>query len=126
MKVLHINCNYTFQPLHRNMFRLLSRSGEHRVFVPIDERTAAQGFIPEKNETISRCFKHFDRYLYFKKQRQIQKSVEQSFDVGGFDCIHAYTLFTDGNAAMCLGRKYGVPYVVAVRNTDLNGFFKRR
>ncbi len=41
------------------------------------------------------------------------------------DLIHAYTLFTDGNCAMELSKKYGIPYVVAVRNTDVNDFFKK-
>ena len=42
-----------------------------------------------------------------------------------YDLIHAYTLFTDGNNAMQLSKKYEIPYVVAVRNTDVNTFFKK-
>ena len=38
--------------------------------------------------------------------------------------VHAYTLFTDGNCARALSKKYGIPYGVAVRNTDVNNFFK--
>ena len=40
--------------------------------------------------------------------------------------IHAYTLFTDGNVARTLSKKYGVPYVVAIRDTDVNDFFRYR
>ncbi|MBQ7736596.1 MAG: glycosyltransferase family 4 protein [Oscillospiraceae bacterium] len=126
MRVLHINCNYIGTKLHRTMFRLLDREGEHRVFIPSDGREAWKDFVPEKDEHVSVCFRRFDRYIYFKKQEQILKSVEQTWPVGEFDCIHAYTLFTDGNCAMRLSKKYGIPYVVAVRNTDVNGFFKRR
>ena len=123
MRVLHINCNYTNSSLHRIMFRKLENHGEHRVFIPSDGLTPFQA---EEHEVESVCFRRADRYLYFKKQAQIIRAAEQTYDVGSFECIHAYTLFTDGNAAMQLSKKYGIPYVVAVRNTDINGFFKRR
>ena len=122
MRVLHINCNYTNSALHRTMFRKLERYGEHRVFIPSDGLTP---FEEQENETESVCFRRADRYIYFKKQAQIIRAAEKACDVAGFDCIHAYTLFTDGNAAMQLSKKYGIPYVVAVRNTDINGFFIR-
>ena len=35
------------------------------------------------------------------------------------------TLFTDGNCAMRLFEKFKVPYIVAVRNTDVNDFLKK-
>ena len=35
-------------------------------------------------------------------------------------------MFTDGNAAYELSKRYHIPYVVAVRNTDINHFFKLR
>jgi len=34
-------------------------------------------------------------------------------------------VFTDGNCARFLSKKYGIPFVVAVRNTDVNSFFKK-
>jgi len=126
MKVLHINCNYIGTALHRVMFRHVNAGGGHKVFVPSDGRKEWQGFVPAADETVSECFRPYDRYIFFKKQAQIRRSVEKSFDVKGFDCLHAYTLFTDGNCAMTLSKKYNIPYVAAVRNTDLNGFFKRR
>ena len=123
MKVLHINCNYTNSALHRAMFRKLEPYGEHRVFIPTD---GSIPFTPQEHEFEAVCFRRYDRYIYFKKQAQIIRTAEQTYNIADFDCIHAYTLFTDGNAAMELGKKHGVPYVVAVRNTDINGFFKRR
>ena len=126
MKVLHINCNYIGTALHRVMFRLLDRSGEHRVFVPSDGREAWKDFVPAEHETVAECFTPADRYLFFLKQKKIISALEKAYDPRAFGLIHAYTLFTDGNCAMKLSEKYGIPYVVAVRNTDLNGFFKWR
>jgi len=126
MRVLHINCNYIGTALHRVMFRRLNQNGGHKVFVPSDGRESWKSFQPEADEAVAECFQRRDRYLFFKKQAQILQALEGIYDVSQFDCIHAYTLFTDGNCAMTLSEKYGIPYVVAVRNTDLNGFFKRR
>ena len=42
-----------------------------------------------------------------------------------FDLIHAHTLFTDGNCARDIFKKYSIPYIVAIRNTDINIFFKK-
>ncbi len=124
MKVLHINCNYIGTALHRVMFRLLDCSGEHRVFIPSDGREAWKDFVPAEHETVAECFTPNDRYLFFLKQKKIMTALEKAYDPREFGLIHAYTLFTDGNCAMELSKETGIPYVVAVRNTDVNLFFK--
>ena len=127
MKVLHINCNFIGSRLHRSLIQhLRTLGGEHFVFAPSDGRALWRDFVPETGEVVAECYRPRDKYLYFFKQWKIRRSVETHYDLTGFDCLHAYTLFTDGNCAMTLSRKYGIPYVVAVRNTDVNGFFKRR
>ena len=50
--------------------------------------------------------------------------LESNLDIKGFDLIHAHTVFSGGYAARQLQKKYGIPYIVAVRNTDVNVFFK--
>ena len=50
--------------------------------------------------------------------------VTNNLNVSRCQLIHAYTLFTDGNCARNLTKKYKIPYVVAVRNTDVNSFFR--
>lgn len=73
---------------------------------------------------IEECFKRWDRLFYYYKQKKIVKALKNKIDVRRVDCIHAYTLFTDGNVAMQLSKQFNKPYVVAVRNTDVNVFFK--
>ncbi|MBR2897906.1 MAG: glycosyltransferase family 4 protein [Oscillospiraceae bacterium] len=70
------------------------------------------------------CFKKWDRVAYYKKQRKILEAIEKTYRCEQYDCIHAYTLFSDGNVALNLSETYGIPYVVAVRNTDVNDFFR--
>ena len=125
MKVLHINCNYIGTTLHQLMIEELDRRGiENEVFVPTYNRSIAV-IKPNENVCVSECFKKWNRLVFDYKQRKIIRAIEERYDVASFDLIHAYTLFTDGNVARVLSEKYGVPYVVAVRNTDVNDFFKK-
>ena len=40
------------------------------------------------------------------------------------DFIHAHTFFSDGGVAYILNKKFNIPYIIAVRNTDINTFLK--
>ena len=125
MRVLHINCNYVGTELHRNMVRKLSALGiENTVFCPIYNQDEKKIFLAQPNEKIAVCFKKHDRLLYFIKQKKIITKVRALIDANEFDLIHAYTLMTDGNIARTLAKQYNKPYVVAVRDTDVNGFFR--
>ncbi len=124
MRVLHINCNYMTTVLHQTMMEHLSKTGVHsHVFAPVYDLKRAV-ITPHDNVTAVECFRKWDRINFFYKQKKIISALEKNINAADFDCIHAYTLFTDGNAAMQLSEKYGIPYVVAIRSTDLNSFFK--
>lgn len=124
LNILHINGNYLFTALHQNMLLGLEQDGlRHTVFVPVfhpDNRVVE----PLPNVHVCRCFRRLDRVFFHHKQKKIIRAAEREVNVGEFDCIHAYTLFTDGNAAMRLAQRYGKPFVVAVRGTDVDTFFR--
>lgn len=125
MKILHINCNYVGTYLHRIMIEKLNHCGiRSAVYVPVCEEG---GEAPTQGceVVISKCFRNWNKILFDYKQHRIIRDVQKHFDLTQFDCLHAYTLFTDGNCARYLGRKYRIPYVVAVRSTDVNVFFRR-
>lgn len=124
MKVLHLNANYLYTNLHQCMIRTLTGLGiDNQVFVPIHTRNNLV-VTPDKNVKTSICYKKWDRLFFDNKQKKIKKALETNLAVNDFNLIHAYTLFTDGNCAYELSKKYGVPYVVAVRDTDVNVFFR--
>lgn len=125
MRVLHINRNYLTSPLHQVMMDHLEGSeADSTVFAPTDDKTLSL-IEPNPNVIVRECFSKSDRFFYGRKQRKIRAALELCADVSKFDVIHAYTLFTDGNCAMELSAKYHIPYIVAVRNTDVNDFFKK-
>ncbi len=98
---------------------------QNSVFAPV--QVGASGVVEVNNNVVvGHCFKKFDKVSFYYKQGKILKSVRSNFDVNEFDLFHAYTLFTDGNVAYELHKQTGTPYVVAIRNTDVNTFFKYR
>lgn len=123
MYILHININYLSSALHQTMMESLADVGvESTVFVPVyDEKCKV--IIPNSNVIVSRCFEKWDRIFYFLKQRKIQKALIKNIEVSNYELLHAYTLFSDGNIAMRLSKKYGIPYIVAIRGTDMKDFF---
>ena len=126
MKILHINCNYLGTTLHQCMIEHLDHLDvDNTVFVPTynPENTTID---PNDNVIVSKCFSKWDRIFFYYKQKKIQKALINEISINNYDLIHAYTLFTDGNCAYKLSKKYGVDYVVAIRNTDVNDFFKWR
>lgn len=124
MKILHINCNYLGTTLHQTMINKLSELDiENQVYVPTFDKNISV-IKPNFNVIISECFNKWDRILFDYKQKKIINDIQSKVDISTFNCIHAYTLFTDGNVAMKLSKKYNIPYVVAIRNTDVNDFFR--
>ncbi len=124
MRVLHINCNYIGTTLHQTMIEHLDTLGyENQVFVPTYDKNLAV-IKPNANVCVSECFHKWDRLFFDFKQQKIKKGLESKIPVADYALIHAYTLFTDGNCARKLSKQYGIPYVVAVRNTDVNDFFR--
>ncbi len=126
MKILHINCNYMTTALHQTMMEQLQKTGtDNHVFAPV-RRGVRPVVQPKDYVCVSECFKKWDKLCFDYKQKKIFRALEQAYSVQQFDLLHAYTLFTDGNCALSLKKKYGVPYVVAIRSTDVNAFFKYR
>lgn len=125
MRILHINTNYLGTTLHQTMIEHLDKLGvQSSVFVSVCKTDKAV-IRPNNNVCVSCCYNSIDRYIFDLKQFKIIHSIKEHYDLKAFDCIHAYTLFTDGNVAMKLAKEYNKPFVVAVRNTDVNIFFSK-
>ncbi|MDF2872970.1 MAG: glycosyltransferase [Anaerocolumna sp.] len=70
------------------------------------------------------CFKKIDRYFYKLKQDKIFKEIGKSIKINEYDIIHSHNLFNGGYAAYKLKKEFNIPYIVTVRNTDINTFLK--
>lgn len=67
---------------------------------------------------------YIDRVFYRNKIEKIFKDLLEKVNIKDITFIHAHTWYSDGGVAYLLHKRYNIPYSVAVRNTDLNLFFK--
>ena len=88
---------------------------------PIDEKYRS---IMDDKVIHCECYRKNDRYFYHVKQDKIYRKLLEMTDVSSFDLIHSHTLFNGGWVARRIYHRFGVPYIVTVRNTDLNANLK--
>jgi glycosyltransferase involved in cell wall biosynthesis len=65
-----------------------------------------------------------DKFFYHRKIAKTLKSLKNKVELTEINICHAHTLFSDGGVAYLLYKKYNIPYIVSVRNTDLNLYLK--
>lgn len=125
-KVLHINSYYSAGKFYKNLFDNQVKSGiDLDVFMPVPSNFESNNFDHGKYTLISKNHNRYDRILFHLKHNKILKDVQEQYNIQGYSLIHAHSLFSNGFVAMKLKKKYGIPYIVAVRNTDVNMFFKK-
>jgi len=125
MKVLHI-CNGAqgYSPFYKFLFKALKNCGvEQSVIVPVLNKQNID------YEDISCQYFYRDsglieRLRFSRKIKNLTKFAIEQFDIASFDMIHAHTWFSDGAVAYSLYKKYGIPYIIAIRSTDINIFYK--
>ncbi|QSX05282.1 glycosyltransferase family 4 protein [Sedimentibacter sp. zth1] len=125
MKILHINSYYSGSKFYKNLYDQQEKNGfDISVFLPA---ASPQENIEDFGEytTISVNHSKYDRFIFHLKHTKILKDIIKKYDIKKYSLIHAHSLFSNGYVAMKLKKKYGIPYIVAVRNTDVNTFFKR-
>lgn len=127
MKILHINSNYLYTTLHEKLTECLNEKNITNIVYMATSKGKEFAIPPKEYVYHTVCYKNRDRYFYYYKQKKIFTSLINTIHIDhSYSLIHAHTLFTDGNIAFQLSKSYGIPYVVSVRNTDVNGFFKKR
>lgn len=124
MKILHINSYYQHSHFYKNLYEIQSNESDVQVYVPVSNQSD-ENFDYGTYTCISACFNKFDRSIFHLKHLKIYKDILKKYDFSKFDIIHAHSLFSNGYIAYKLNKKYHIPYIVAVRNTDINVFFKK-
>jgi len=69
-------------------------------------------------------FNDFDRFLYYRKISKLSADIKTKIDFDLINIVHAHTLFSMGGIALKLKKENNIDYIVAVRSTDVNLFFK--
>lgn len=130
-RVLHICSDFARQRLYGDLVSALEAAGVRQiVYVPV--RTAAE-LDANRDPSLASVTWHYShvlrprhRLLFRAKIRTVTRDVRLHLTLSGVTVTHAHFLFSDGAVALRLRRALGIPYVVAVRNTDVNAFMRLR
>lgn len=131
MHILHISADFSNTKVHANLYKQLDKMGvEQTIFNPIRvirrETIGRNEFEGEHTRFVyADVVKPFHRYAYHIKRQAIFRSLQKKVEQKGVDMVHATSLFTDGGQAYKIYKKYHIPYVVAVRTTDISGFLEK-
>ena len=119
MEILHICPDFPNTKLYNLLITNLMQYQKNVVYVP----TSKKEIETEYPIYWGRNFGVIDRLLFFRKQNIIKREIEKLSLCNTCNIIHAHNLFSAGYAAWKISQKLHIPYVVAVRNTDVNVFF---
>ena len=129
MKLLNINSYYFSSSVHRALEdSLLGKDIDMDTYVPLSKSYDIReecDFTPKDHVNASNCYGKYDRIIFHYKHWKILKDIKAQYNFKEYDIMHAHSLFSNGYIAYKLWKEEGTPYIVTVRNTDLNVFFKR-
>src|SRR5690606_7694722 len=129
--ILHIINDFSGSTVYMNLVKELDNLGYQQVvYTPIREENRRNknkvSFLNKNSKIIYSLIlnKYTDRIFYRKKINKILKDLESKIDFSKVKLIHAHTWYSDGGVAYLLSKKYSIPYIITIRNTDINIFQK--
>ncbi len=130
-KILHIANDYSGSTVYKNLIGELDHQKiEQIVYTPVKTALSIGKNEIELQTADSEIIysnilnNSVDRIFYRLKVKKILNDIESKVDFSRVKLIHAHTWYSDGGVAYLLSKKYNIPYVVTVRNSDLNVFQK--
>lgn len=125
MKILHINSYYSGSSFYRSLYEKQKENGlDIEVYVPVSKAIDSTKLSLGNFTTLSVNHSKYDRIIFHLKHLKIYKDILERYNIHDFSVVHAHSLFSNGYIAYKLKKEFGIPYIVAVRNTDVNTFFK--
>ena len=132
MNVLHISSDYPYTPIYRQLLTELELAAEFEQTMYVPLPTTAQEYEKYDLSTAStrvvysKDFRRAERILFHRKRLKVAAAITTQLSLSRFDVVHAHYLFSAGGPALQLLDRNAIPYVVAVRNTDVNLFNRMR
>ena len=129
IKVLHLCSAYIQSNLYRELTEALDKTGISQVvYIPTKKKQDYNKKILKDTRDIafiySKIFNDFDRFLYYRKINKLLADIKTKINLDLINIVHAQTLFSMGGIALKLKKEKNIDYIVGVRNTDVNLFFK--
>lgn len=132
MHILHITNSYGGTAVYKNLYMALDDLGiRQTIYVPLNsrnrDRVGKQMIDFKTKESIiiySTVLKWYHRFLYRLKIKLLYKDVQKKVRLDEISFVHASTQCLDGAIAYELKQHYKIPFLIAVRNTDLNTYYR--
>nr|WP_256470373.1 glycosyltransferase family 4 protein [Robiginitalea marina] len=117
--------------VHENLYsHLAQESVKQTLYYPLRKHAHSKVEAwesPLKRQMVfSGVLKEYHRIFFRQKIKFLFRDIQSKVSLTDFTLVHATTLFSDGALALKIFRKYRIPYIVAVRGTDINLFLKYR
>ena len=122
MRVLHI-CIYFRNPMFMGLMNAQEQLGiDKRVFYYETRRIGLKAYNLPYVDSYSYTGRFLPSpYLRFARLLIVAKRMLEKYAVNHeYDCVHAHTLIEDGYLALQIHKKWGIPYVITVRDSDFH------
>ncbi|WP_168731307.1 glycosyltransferase family 4 protein [Robertkochia marina] len=129
IKCLHICNDFLGSRVHRNLYTALSEKNlDQIVYYPQGSGTPDPSAPPPPFDVLAGEFKTspLDRINQVRKAEKSYNSIRSNIDLNSVDIVHASTLVSNGLIAYKIFKEYNIPYIIAVRGTDINLFLRFR
>ena len=120
-----------FVGVHQSLRQTMIEAGKVKttVYIPLNFRWRNRTYppyLPDGSRVFfSSVVGKFGSFFYKHKiKRMVDYIIRQDIDWQQIDLIHATTWCVEGAVAYELSKRYSIPYILAVRNTDVNTYYK--
>lgn len=118
MTILQICSSYFNTSLFKCFFsKLEALDVTNYVYVPRYNSTGEN--IGKHIYVVNKEFSKLAKLLYWGEQKYILKDIEKRINLSEVDVVHVHRILYGGYVALQLKKKYGIPYIVAIRYSDL-------
>lgn len=128
MNILYICTYYHRAKIFSDSMKVLNKLGHNvRAFNAVVKGAkidAKYHDIMDENVNHQESFNKRDRFTYLRKQKKILNRLIETENISDYNLIHSHMLFNGGYVSNKIKKRYGIPYIVSVRNTDLNVFLR--
>jgi L-malate glycosyltransferase len=133
MKVLHICNDFFGGTFYQDIFtglQLLNVNQTVIVFLRKDQiRLLTSEIFSERSISIevfilNQFYSYMGRLFPSIRNKMLLGTLRSKLVLESFDLIHAHTSFSNGSLAYLIRKEFGVPYIVSLRNTDVNKVFR--
>ena len=129
--ILHISNDYSGSSVYKNLISKVDDLGVSQIVYTAVRDKSLMGrnriHLKQSNSEIiysNILSKYVDRIFLRCKVRKITRDVKSKINLVDINCVHAHTWFSDGGVAYQIFKEFSIPYIVTIRNTDLNLFQK--